>query len=116
VPWCADPRRAIIGADIYVTASRTETYAIATLEALGCGRAIIARRVGNTPAYVTDGVNRLLFDKDEQLPELLSRSHDQLMVRGSVGRAIPDTAGDCRAAASRMSVINSGAGLLRRRA
>jgi glycosyltransferase involved in cell wall biosynthesis len=56
VPWCADPRRAIIGADIYVTASRTETYAIATLEALGCGRAIIARRVGNTPAYVTDGV------------------------------------------------------------
>lgn len=73
VPWCADPRRAIIGADIYVTASRTETYSITTLEALGCGLPIIARRVGNIPASVTDGVNGLLFDKDEQLTELLSR-------------------------------------------
>jgi glycosyltransferase involved in cell wall biosynthesis len=73
VPWCADPRRAIIGADIYVTASRTETYSITTLEALGCGLATIARRVGNIPAYVTDGVNGLLFDRDDQLAELLTR-------------------------------------------
>ena len=71
VAWCDDPRRALAGTDIYVTASRTETYSITTLEALGCGLPIIARRVGNIPTYVTDGANGLLFDTDMELPGLI---------------------------------------------
>lgn len=71
VAWCDDPRRALAGTDIYVTASRTETYSMTTLEALGCGLAIVARRVGNIPAYVTHGTNGLLFDTDDELPELI---------------------------------------------
>ncbi len=67
IAWCDDPRAALRGTDIYVTASRTETYSITTLEALGCGLPIIARRVGNVPAYVTHGANGLLFDTDEEL-------------------------------------------------
>ncbi len=73
VPWCTEPRRALVDAAMYVTASRTETYSITTLEAMGCGLPIIARRVGNIPGYVTDGSNGLLFDVDEQLPGLIKR-------------------------------------------
>ena len=73
IAWCDDPRRALAGTDIYITASRTETYSITTLEALGCGLAIVARRVGNIPAYVTHGTNGLLFDTDDELPGLIAR-------------------------------------------
>jgi glycosyltransferase involved in cell wall biosynthesis len=71
VPWCIDPRPALRDADIYVTASRTETFSMTTLEAMGCGLPLIARRVGQIPNYVRHDVNGLLFESDEQLPSLL---------------------------------------------
>lgn len=71
VPWCVEPRVALRDADIYVTASRTETFSMTTLEAMGCGLPLIARRVGQIPSYVRHDVNGLLFDSDEQLPRLL---------------------------------------------
>ena len=71
VPWSADPRPALCGAQIYVTASRTETFSMTTLEAIGCGLPLIARSVGQIPSYVQHDVNGLLFDSDEQLPVLL---------------------------------------------
>ena len=71
VPWCVDPRPALRAADIYVTASRTETFSMTTLEAMGCGLPLVARRVGQIPSYVRHDVNGLLFESDEQLPSLL---------------------------------------------
>ena len=71
VPWCIDPRSALDGAHIYVTASRTETFSMTTLEAIGCGLPLIARSVGQIPSYVRHGVNGLLFESDDQLPALL---------------------------------------------
>jgi glycosyltransferase involved in cell wall biosynthesis len=71
VPWSADPRPALCGAQIYVTASRIETFSMTTLEAIGCGLPLIARSVGQIPSYVQHDVNGLLFDSDEQLPALL---------------------------------------------
>ena len=72
VPWCVEPRSALHDADIYVTASRTETFSMTTLEAIGCGLPLIARRVGQIPSYVRHDVNGLLFDSDDQLPRLLA--------------------------------------------
>jgi glycosyltransferase involved in cell wall biosynthesis len=71
IPWCDDPLASLAGTDIYVMASRTETYSMATLEAMGCGLPIIARGVGEIPGYVNHGVNGLLFDQDRQLPALI---------------------------------------------
>lgn len=82
VPWCSDPRRELTGAQIYVTASRTETYSMTTLEAMGCGIPIIARSVGSIPEYVHHGTNGLLFDADAQLPNLITMlMHDSEMRR-----------------------------------
>lgn len=73
IPWCEEPLAPLAAADMYVMASRTETYSMATLEAMGCGIPVIARRVGEVPRYVNDGVNGLLFDSDAELPELIGR-------------------------------------------
>lgn len=72
VPWREEPRPALADADIYVTASRTETFSMTTLEAMGCGLPVIARRIGQIPAYIQHGVNGLLFDSDAELTELLA--------------------------------------------
>ncbi len=71
VPWCNEPIKALAGAHIYVMASRTETYSIATLEAMSCGLPVIARSVGEISSYLTDGVNGLLFQGDHELAGLL---------------------------------------------
>ncbi|MDP9238512.1 MAG: glycosyltransferase [Chloroflexota bacterium] len=72
IPWCDDPRRELAGAQIYVMASRTETFSMTTLEAIGCGLPLIARSVGQIPSYVKHDVNGLLFDADDQLPALIT--------------------------------------------
>ena len=72
VPWCAEPRAALSSAQIYVTASRIETFSMTTLEAIGCGLPIIARSVGQIASYVHHDVNGLLFESDEQLAPLLA--------------------------------------------
>ena len=81
VPWCVDPRAALRGAQVYVTASRTETFSMTTLEAIGCGLPLIARSVGQISSYVRHDVNGLLFDDDQQLPALLGALADDSRVR-----------------------------------
>jgi len=89
VPWCDEPTRAIADAHIYVTSSRTETYSIATLEAMSCGLPVIARSVGEISSYLTDGVNGLLFRDDSELAGLLltaandPRLREQLSTRAA---------------------------------
>ena len=72
VPWCADPRAELSSAQIYVTSSRTETFSMTTLEAIGCGLPLIARSVGQIASYVQHDVNGLLFKSDDELPGLLN--------------------------------------------
>ncbi|HYM15029.1 MAG TPA: glycosyltransferase [Dehalococcoidia bacterium] len=91
VPWCTDPREALLGAQIYVTASRTETYSMTTLEAIGCGMPLIARGVGRIPTYVTHNVNGLLFHADEELPSMLKLLADDPTVRDRLGRTAQET-------------------------
>ncbi len=81
IPWCDEPLASLAGADMYVMASRTETYSMATLEAMGCGVPIIARGVGEIPGYVSHGVNGMLFEHDRQLPALIRQLADDGTLR-----------------------------------
>ncbi len=94
VPWCADPRPALCDAQIYVTASRTETFSMTTLEAIGCGLPLIARSVGQIPSYVQHDVNGLLFDSDEQLPDLLDALASDTGARVRLSAAAQASASD----------------------
>jgi glycosyltransferase involved in cell wall biosynthesis len=85
VPWCDEPRRFLSDVDIYVNASRTETYSLGTLEAMGLGLPVIARSVGAIPSYVTHGVNGLLFEDDADLPGLIERLACDPALRARLG-------------------------------
>ena len=84
VPWCKEPIASLVEADIYVMASRTETYSMASLEAIGCGLPVIARSVGEIPGYIRHGETGLLFESDRQLPGLIRRLADDPALRASM--------------------------------
>jgi glycosyltransferase involved in cell wall biosynthesis len=92
VPWCEDPLVALADVDIYVLASRTETYSMATLEAIGCGLPIVARRVGEIPGYIRDHETGLLFNNDSELPGLLNALADDPELRWRLASAALVTA------------------------
>ena len=48
--------------DIFVLPSLSESFPNALLEAMACGCAVVASRVGGTPELVTDGEDGLLFE------------------------------------------------------
>lgn len=54
-PWL----RAI---DIFVQPSRSEAFSNSLMEAMACGRAVVASRVGGNPELVTDGETGRLFE------------------------------------------------------
>lgn len=81
VPWCKEPIASLAEADIYVMASRTETYSMASLEAIGCGVPVIARSVGEIPGYIRHGETGLLFESDRQMPGLIRRLADDPALR-----------------------------------
>ncbi len=49
--------------DCYVLPSLTETTSLSTLEAMSCGLAVFATRVGYIKNYIKEGENGYLFPK-----------------------------------------------------
>lgn len=68
-------------ADVFLTASRSESCPNALLEALACGLPALALRSGAHPELVGEG--GLLFDDADELPALLDRLVDELDERRS---------------------------------
>ncbi len=57
----ADLPALLNSADVFAMPSEAELLSIATLEAMGCGRPVLAARAGALPELVTEGVNGYLF-------------------------------------------------------
>jgi glycosyltransferase involved in cell wall biosynthesis len=51
--------------DIFVLPSRSEALSNALMEAMACGCAVVASRVGGNPELVLDGETGLLFEKSD---------------------------------------------------
>lgn len=63
--------------DVCVFPSRYESFGIVVLEAMACGKAIVASKVGGIPSLVKDGENGILFEPENI--EELSRSIIRLL-------------------------------------
>ena len=70
VPWLA-------AADLFVAPSHREAAPLAVLEAMACGRAVVASRVGGLPEAVSDPETGLLVASGD--PEALARAIARLL-------------------------------------
>lgn len=84
-----DAARLLPLADLYVTASRREGLPLAVLEAMACGRPVLATRVPGHIDLVEDGVTGLLVPPDD--PAHLAAAAAQLLLdaprRAAMGEA-----------------------------
>jgi len=71
---------ALAGADAFVTATRTESFGIAVLEAMAVGLPVVAPSVGALPELVTDGETGTLIagEDDAALPARLAQAIEAL--------------------------------------
>ncbi len=96
--------------DIFVLPSLSEALSNSLMEAMACGCAPVASRVGGNPELVTDGENGLLFPAgdDESLASALNRlCDDELLRRRLAAASVSRIAGEfsLTAAARRMGEI-----------
>jgi glycosyltransferase involved in cell wall biosynthesis len=68
-----DAQVEIAGADVFVSASRMESYGMALAEAVALGVPILAHRGGNVPAHVDERAGGTVFDDDAALARALVR-------------------------------------------
>ena len=81
----------LVGADLFLLPSETESFGLAALEALSCEVPVIATRVGGLPEVVRDGENGFLFpvgDIDAMAAAAIELLEDDLKRRkfGTAGR------------------------------
>jgi starch synthase len=113
VVWVSEmlPRTELIEvlglATVFVCPSIYEPLGIVNLEAMACGTAVVASRVGGIPEVVDDGVSGLLIDLGEAYEERLARAVSGLLsdparaaTMGAAGRdrAVADFGWDAIAA------------------
>lgn len=77
------------GCELFVLASRAESFGLAVAEAQACGRAVVATRVGGLPEVVEDGITGLLVPPDaaEALARAVGALLDDPALRGRMGEA-----------------------------
>ncbi len=71
----AELRGAYCACDLVLQPSHDDGMPNVLLEAMACGRSVVASRVGGIIDLVRDGVTGLLFDSTEQLGEILESLH-----------------------------------------
>jgi glycosyltransferase involved in cell wall biosynthesis len=80
--------------DVFVLPSRSEGMSNALLEAMACGRAIVATRVGGTPELLGHNERGLLFESDdvEDLVQKLKSLIDDVALRTQLGTSAAEFA------------------------
>jgi glycosyltransferase involved in cell wall biosynthesis len=73
------PERIFAAIDIYVCTSDTEGFSNVLLEALACGKPVIATRVGGNQEVIRDGDNGFLVPPKS--PELVARALEKLLAQ-----------------------------------
>jgi N-acetyl-alpha-D-glucosaminyl L-malate synthase BshA len=77
-------------ADVFALASSEESFGLSALEAMSCGTAVVATRVGGVPEVVEDGVTGLLSAPDDI--EGYSRRFAQLLFDAELSKKMGDAA------------------------
>jgi len=75
-----DPRRVLEDADVFVSASRSETFGIAALEAMACGLPVVSTVNGGVDALVESGTSGIVVpgDSDDDVVDGLARAFEAL--------------------------------------
>ena len=109
VGWVKDKRAFFSGIDVFCLSSRTETFPITLLEAMGHGVPCVATRCGGPSEIIEDGVTGVLADIDAE--DLAARiqemfeAPDKTAEMGLAGRAVIRESYDLPVLADRLDGI-----------
>ncbi|MEK7744121.1 MAG: glycosyltransferase family 4 protein, partial [Elusimicrobiota bacterium] len=98
-----DIRELYLAADVFVLPSISEGLSNALLEAMACGLAVFAGRVGGNREAVEDGLSGLLFDPQD--PEDEARRLGKLLLNPGLAAALGKSARE--AAEARYSIVST---------
>ena len=88
-----DPFSVLRGADLFVLSSRSESFAIALVEAMACGLPVIATQCwSRSPGLVDDGVDGILVPRDDV--DALATTMGELMDDEARRRQLADRAAE----------------------
>ena len=104
-----DIREYYRAADIFVLPSHGEGMSNALLEAMACGLAVVATRVGAAPEMISDGIDGLLVEPEDRLGlgVALSRVVEDPGFRKRIGHAAASTVRDRYGIESVVTAIES---------
>jgi glycosyltransferase involved in cell wall biosynthesis len=80
------PEKILAALDVYVCTSDSEGFSNVLLEAMACGKPVIATNVGGNPEAVTDDENGFLVPCHS--PESVARAAEKLLADADLGRAM----------------------------
>jgi glycosyltransferase involved in cell wall biosynthesis len=60
--WVSDLPSLLLASDVFISASHTESFGLAILEAMACGRAVVATRTDGAQELINDGETGLLVN------------------------------------------------------
>lgn len=88
-----DLARLLAAADVFVSASRMETYGLTLVEAMACGTPVVAFRVGGIPEAAPDGRAAILCPSHDgvALIEAITKLRDSPQLCQSLGEAGRET-------------------------
>jgi starch synthase len=105
----AEIAKLLHGCEVFVLPSRSEPFGIVILEAMACGKPVVASAVGGIPEIIEDGITGILVEPDN--PIALAKALRALLTDSSLQRSICKKAHE--RAVSRFQWKHTGAGYLR---